>query len=114
MDTAQGARDDACGLRLPSKDEIDADLVTQPRGKENFSEAHGSKQPLRRSAKHSTTAWWHPFGVETLRLGSSSCTYVYQGVATRNDATTREILVHRIGTQPNFALTEFSEVHEAT
>jgi hypothetical protein len=32
---------------------------------------------------------------------------VYQGDATRNDATTREILVHRTGTQPNFALTEF-------
>src|SRR5215218_6877161 len=110
MDTAQGARDDACGLRLPSKDEIDADLVTQPRGKENFSEAHGSKQPLRRSAKHSTTAWWHPFGVETLRLGSSSCTYVYQGVATRNDAITREILVHRTGSQANFLELRYGEV----
>src|SRR5215208_7919631 len=59
---------------------------------EEFCEVRGSKQPLRRSAKHSTTAWWHPFSVETLRLGSSSCTYVYQGVATRNIATTREIL----------------------
>src|SRR5215217_1701307 len=75
-----------------------------------FSEVHGSKQPLRRSAKHSTTAWWHPFSVETLRLGSSGCTIVYQGVATRNDATTREILAHWTGTQLNFALTEFCEV----
>src|SRR5215212_3959086 len=75
-----------------------------------FSEVHGSKQPLRRSGKHSTTACWHPFSVETLRLGSSSCTVVYQGVTTRNDATTREILAHRTGTQPNFALTEFCEV----
>jgi hypothetical protein len=32
---------------------------------------------------------------------------VYQGVATRNDATTREILAHRTRTQPNFAFTEF-------
>src|SRR5215208_6332863 len=56
-----------------------------------FSEVHGSKQPLRRSVKHSTTACWHPFSVETLQLGSSSCTVVYQGVATRNIPTTREI-----------------------
>src|SRR5215208_729372 len=74
---------------------------------EEFSEVHGSKRPIRRSAKHSTTAWRHPFGVKTLRLGSSSCTVVYQGVATRNDATTREILAYRTGTRPNFALTEF-------
>src|SRR5215203_5584779 len=72
-----------------------------------FCEVHGSKQPLRRSGKHSTRAWWHPFGVETLRLGSSSCTIEYQGVATRNHATTREILVHRTGSQTNFAITEF-------
>jgi hypothetical protein len=32
---------------------------------------------------------------------------VYQGVATRNDATTREILVHRTGALLNFAITEF-------
>src|SRR5215204_7142179 len=67
---------------------------------EEFSEVHGIKQPLRRSGKHSTTAWWHPFSVKTLRLGSSSCTIVYQGVATRNDATTREFLALRTGTQP--------------
>src|SRR5215203_1224276 len=53
-----------------------------------FCEVHGSKQLLRRSAKHSTTAWWHTVSVETLRLGSRSCTNLYQGVATRNDATT--------------------------
>src|SRR5215208_3752651 len=78
--------------------------------KEEFSEVHGSKQPLRRSGKHSTTAWWHPFSVQTLRLDSSNCTIMYQGVATRNDATTREILAHRTGTQPNFAFTEFYDV----
>src|SRR5215208_3858519 len=75
-----------------------------------FSEVRGSKQPLKRSGKLSTTRWWHPFSVETLRLGSSSCTIVYQGVATCNSATTREILAHRTGTQPNFAFTEFYEV----
>src|SRR5215210_3052419 len=64
---------------------------------EEFSEVHGSKQPLRRSGKHSTTAWWHLFDVETLRLGSSSCTIEYQAIATRNSATTREILPHRTG-----------------
>jgi hypothetical protein len=72
--------------------------------KEKFSEVHGSKQPLRRSGKHSTTAWWHPFSVKTLRLGSSSCTVVYQGVATRNGATTREILAFPARAQLNFAL----------
>src|SRR5215213_7430572 len=35
---------------------------------------------------------------------------VSQGVATRNGATTREILAHLAGARPNFALTEFSEV----
>src|SRR5215216_2382981 len=64
---------------------------------EKFHEVQGSKQPIRHIAKHSTTAWRHPLSVETLRLGSSSCTIVYQGVATRNDATTREILAHRTG-----------------
>jgi hypothetical protein len=37
---------------------------------------------------------------------------LYQGVATRNGATTREILAHRTGAQPNFALTGFSEVRQ--
>jgi hypothetical protein len=63
---------------------------------EEFCEVRGSKQPLRRSGKHSTTAWWHPFSVEILRLGSSSCTILYQGVATRNGVTTREILRYKI------------------
>jgi hypothetical protein len=35
---------------------------------------------------------------------------VYQGVATRNDAITGEILIHWSGALLNFALTEFSEV----
>src|SRR5215218_596858 len=56
-----------------------------------FSEVGGSKQPIRRSGKSSITTWWHPFSVKTLRFGSSSCTVLYQGVVTRNGATTGEI-----------------------
>src|SRR5215207_10821680 len=41
--------------------------------------------------------WRTPLGSKRLRLGSSSCTSLYQGVATRSGATTREILVHRAG-----------------
>jgi hypothetical protein len=37
-----------------------------------------------------------PLGSKRLRLGSRSCTIVYQGVATRNGATTREILAWRL------------------
>src|SRR5215207_2601371 len=59
--------------------------------KEEFSEVGGSKQPIRRSGKSSITTWWHPFSVKTLRFGSSSCTVLYQGVATRNGSTTGEI-----------------------
>jgi hypothetical protein len=36
-----------------------------------------------------------------------------KGFATRSDAITREILAHRTGDQPNFALTEFSELCQA-
>jgi hypothetical protein len=60
-----------------------------------------------RRSKHSATARWHPSGAETRRLSTIRCTFVYQGVATRNGATTREILAHRTGAQPNFACTEF-------
>ena len=42
-------------------------------------------------------AWCTPLGLKRLRLGSSSCTFLYQGVATRNGTTTREILAHRAG-----------------
>jgi hypothetical protein len=63
-------------------------LFTKVPRKDEFSEVRGSKRRIGRSAKHSTTAWRHPCGVETLRLGSSSCTFLYQGVATRNGATT--------------------------
>jgi hypothetical protein len=38
-----------------------------------------------------------PLGLKRPRLGSSSCTFLYQGVATRNGATTREILAPRTG-----------------
>src|SRR5215204_2275860 len=41
--------------------------------------------------------WRTPLGSKRLRLGSSSCTSLYQGVVTRSGATTREILVHRAG-----------------
>src|SRR5215217_3244305 len=76
---------------------------------EEFSEVHSSKQLIRRRAKHSATAWRHPFGVQTRRLSAFRCTVVYQGVATRNGATTREIPAHQIGARPNFACTGFSE-----
>jgi hypothetical protein len=52
----------------------------------------------------------HLLGVETRQLRAIRCAIVYQGVATRNDATTREILVHRTGAMLNFVMTEFSEV----
>src|SRR5215216_7128232 len=59
---------------------------------QEFCEVHGSKRSLRRSGRRSTTVWRHPLGVETLRLGAFRCTFVYQGVATRNGATAREFL----------------------
>jgi hypothetical protein len=51
-----------------------------------------------------------PFVVNTQRLGTIRCAVVYQGVATRNDATTQEMLAHRTMAQANFVMTEFSEV----
>jgi hypothetical protein len=39
---------------------------------------------------------------------------VYQGVATCNDATTREFLAQPTGDQPNFAFAEFYEVRRAS
>jgi hypothetical protein len=76
-------------------------------GEVEFSEVRGSKRPIICGGKYSTTAWRRRFGVETRRLRTFRCAFVYQGVATRNDATTREILAHRTGTQLNFAFTEF-------
>ena len=55
---------------------------------EEFSEVHRSKRLIGQGGQHSTTAWWHPFGIETWRLSSIRCTAMYQGVATRNGATT--------------------------
>ena len=72
-----------------------------------FCEVRGSKQPIRHSGYPMTEDPGAPFGVKTLRLGSSSCTDVYQGVATRNGATTREIVAYRTESQPNFAMMEF-------
>src|SRR5215208_6703244 len=62
---------------------------------DEFSEVHSSKRPIRSHAKHPTTAYWYPCSVEKRRLGAFRCTNVYQGVATRNDATTREFRGHR-------------------
>src|SRR5215216_609080 len=51
--------------------------------------------------------------VETRRLGAIRCTVVCQGVATCNSATTRELLAHRTGAQPNFAELRQGEVRSA-
>jgi hypothetical protein len=56
---------------------------------EEFSEVRGSNLP--RLVPHPGTYL------------SSSCTVVYQGVATRNSATTREILAYQAEAQLNFA-----------
>ena len=58
----------------------------------------------------------HPVGVKTHRLGTIRCTDLYQGVATRNGATTREILPPSgrsdaaLHEAVNFALLAISEV----
>jgi hypothetical protein len=62
-----------------------------------FSEVRGSNQPIRRSGVHTSAAWRCPFGIEMRQLRAIRCAIVDQGVATRNDPTTREILVHRTG-----------------
>jgi hypothetical protein len=73
-------------------------LCTQPpRKRGQFSEVQGSKRPLERGGKHPWAASHSSFGVETGRLRTVRCIFVYQGVAPRNCATTREILVHLIG-----------------
>src|SRR5215212_8071947 len=74
---------------------------------EVFSDVRRSKQPFRPSGKHSTTTSQHTRGVEAWRLSAIRCTILYQGVATRNGATTGEILHPRTGAQPNFASTEY-------
>src|ERR671911_2854001 len=79
--------------------------------KDEFCEVHGSKRFLYVPAKPLTTGSATPFVVKTPQLGTIRCSVVYQGVATRNGATTQEMLAHRTGVQVNFALTEFSEVH---
>jgi hypothetical protein len=62
-----------------------------------FSEVRRSKRPTEIGSRHPRAAWWHCFGVEMPRPSSVRCAVVYQGVATRNGATTREILAHRTG-----------------
>jgi hypothetical protein len=81
--------------------------------KEEFSEVRCSKRPIICGGKYSTTAWRRRFGFATRRLGTFRCTNVYQGVATRNGATTREISHPRTGPKPNFALRGFSKVATA-
>jgi hypothetical protein len=46
--------------------------------------------PISWLAGANSTAWWHLLGVETRRLRSIRCPVVYQGVATRNTATTSQ------------------------
>jgi hypothetical protein len=75
-----------------------------------FSEVHRSKQLLYGPPSPHQQAAPHPFGIRARRLRSIRCTFVYQGVATRNSVTTREILTHRTGAMLNFALTEFYEL----
>src|SRR5215210_3846906 len=77
--------------------------------KEEFSEVHGSKRPMERFCERSRATWRDPFGLGTWRPCIIRCLDVCQGVATRNSATTREILAHRTGSQPNFVCTKFSE-----
>jgi hypothetical protein len=79
-------------------------------GEGEFSEVHSSKRFVYASASPCQQAVLHPFGAKTRRLGSSSCTFVYQGVATRNSATTREILAHRTGAKPCFLIDRYEKV----
>ena len=58
---------------------------------DEFSEVHSSKRSTKRCSERSRAGRWHPIGVETRRFGAFCCHVVYQGVATRNHATTREI-----------------------
>src|SRR5918995_964280 len=55
-----------------------------------FSEVRRSKRPDKPGHKHPRGAWRGFFGVLKPRRGSVRCSVVYQGVATRNGATTRE------------------------
>src|SRR3712207_3307886 len=70
---------------------------------QEFCEVRSSKRPIEHSGRRSTTAWWHRFGLRTRRLRSSRCSFVYQGVATRNGANARENLAPRAEARPNFA-----------
>src|ERR687894_1126052 len=81
--------------------------------KDEFCEVHGSKRFLYVPAKPLTTGSATPFVVKTPQLGTIRCSVVYQGVATRNGATTQEILTIRTGATPNCASTEFSEESKA-
>jgi hypothetical protein len=67
---------------------------------EEFSEVHGSKRFLYVPPSPCLRALLPPFVVKTLRLGTIRCTFLYQGVATRNSATTREMLAQQ-GSQYN-------------
>src|SRR5215211_9011846 len=68
-----------------------------------FSEVRRSKRPIECRGRHSFTARWTLFCARIRRVGAIRCTNVYQGVATRNGATTREILAHRAGVRRSSA-----------
>jgi hypothetical protein len=88
---------------------LSSGLFTETRRKGSFSKVPRSKRPTELSRKRPRAAWWHRFGVETHLPSGVRCAVVYQGVATRNAPTTREILHPRIEAQPNLALSGFSE-----
>ena len=79
-----------------------------------FSEVRRSKRPAKRGSVPSRAAWQHHFGAETPRPSSVRCSVVYQGVATRNAPTTREILAHRSGTKRRSRNGHLAEVDMVT
>jgi hypothetical protein len=78
-----------------------------------FSEVRRSNRLVYAAAAPPRKPLLYPCGLRTRRLSSVRCTVVYQGVATRNGATTQEILNIRTGATPNCASTAFSEESKA-
>src|SRR5688572_4750772 len=76
-----------------------------------FSEVRRSKRSVEVGERHLTPAWREPCDVQKRRLCSVRCTVVYQAVATRNGATTGEILTHRAGAMPYVTFRVISEDH---
>ena len=79
-----------------------------------FSEVRRCKRPAKRGSVPSRAAWQHHFGAETPRPSSVRCSVAYQGVATRNAPTTREILAHRSGTKRRSRNGHLAEVDMVT